>query len=107
VNAASKDRLESGDFKSVDFETAQDRLEKIAGIAMPQSDKNALKSIRRMRNRISHLKTHINIEQVKSVVARGILVFLDLYREPLLRAYHDSDYEAQVNLSLARVSTVC
>lgn len=100
VDSASQEHLKSGDFKSVDSETGLVRLDRIAKVKLSASDKKCLSSIRNTRNRILHGKTDLNIEQVKSIVARGIPVFLELYKGPHLREDHDETYEASVNKSL-------
>jgi hypothetical protein len=100
VDSASKEHLESGQFKSVDFETAQVRLQQIANVKLSERDKQYLTSLRNIRNRISHFKVDVNVNVVKSVVARGIAVFFDIYKTPHLESQYDERYEAQVNSSL-------
>ena len=84
VDSASEDALKSGQFKSVDFDTVQKRLQTIARVEISGRDRGYLKSIRDTRNRISHFQVDINIDQVKALVARGIFAFLDLYKDPHL-----------------------
>jgi ribosomal protein S27E len=100
VNSASEGALVLGDFKSVDFETAQKRLQSIAGVEISDRDQKYLKSLRNIRNKLSHYTLHINIEQLQSLVASGILTFLDLYSDPHLEDDHDEDFEAKANQNL-------
>jgi len=100
VDSASEDALKSGRFKSIDFETAQSRLEALAGVVLSERDKGYLRSIRDTRNRITHSQVDINIEQVKALVARGILVFLDLYKDPHLEDSYDEGFASNANRSL-------
>lgn len=100
INLASKAQLEEGRFKSVDFETALTRAEQIAGVKLNVRDKKYLASLRHLRNQAVHLHLNLNVDMVKAIVARGIVVFLGLYEAPLLEKYRDKNYEAKVNHSL-------
>ncbi|OPY71364.1 MAG: hypothetical protein A4E62_01317 [Syntrophorhabdus sp. PtaU1.Bin002] len=79
VRNASKDKLEQGFFKSVDFVTAMNRLTSINGLDLSEHNKYLTK-IQDIRNRIMHFAVDIHIEEVKSIAARGINTFIVLSR---------------------------
>ena len=67
-NANQKD-LESGDFKSVDFQQACGRLKNIGGVEILSSIIRNLESLRKRRNVIRHYKTELELAQVRSLLA--------------------------------------
>ena len=79
VNNAKRESLEQGRFKSVDFETAVKRLEHIAGLSISHKDEKYLRKIRDIRNQLTHFAIDIKIEELKSVIAQGINIFMKLY----------------------------
>ena len=81
IKKANKDVLNKGDFKSVNFETAAERVESIVGLKFSPSEKKCIEKIRQKRNRITHFSIELHIEEVKSVVARGIGIFVKLYKQ--------------------------
>ena len=91
IDNASKRHLNSGDFKSVDFENALKRLKELAGITLEERDRKYLRKIRQIRNKLTHFSISINIDELKSIVARGINIFIKLYQE-----YSDSDAEEYI-----------
>jgi hypothetical protein len=78
INRASKKKLREGDFQTVRFETALERIRGIVGISIGDKDLRYLRQLRDLRNRMTHYAVALNVEQAKSVVARGISVFLTL-----------------------------
>lgn len=72
IKHASKTRLNSGDFKTVDFDTSTARLINIAGVNLPKQQLHHVNSLRQLRNRIQHF--HITIEQTEATsrLAQGI-----------------------------------
>jgi ribosomal protein S27E/ribosomal protein L37E len=81
VDNANKEILSIGDFQSVNFKTAFERLKYIVGVDFSKNDEKYLKKIREKRNRITHFSAELHIEEVKSIVAKGIGVFIKLYKE--------------------------
>jgi len=77
VDLASEDKLKSGKFISVDFNTACNRLKEIAGVNIEKSDLLYLDELRDIRNRIQHFAIDIGLNQVRSLVAKGINFFLE------------------------------
>lgn len=80
---ASQSALHSGDFKSVDFQTACSRLQNIVDIDMATEDLRQLDELRKLRNRAQHFAIDVDVGQVRSLLARGISFFLDFLRANL------------------------
>jgi ribosomal protein S27E len=81
IKKANKDILSQGDFKSVNFETAIERIKSIVGISFSHAEERYVEKIRQKRNRITHFSVELHIEEVKSIVAKGIGIFIKLYRK--------------------------
>ena len=81
IDSASREKLIKGDFQSVNFETSINRLKSIINFKLSTSDLKYLRKIRDIRNKITHFKFEINIEEIKSIVARGLGVFIKLYKK--------------------------
>jgi hypothetical protein len=99
VNKASKKKLCGGDFQTVRFETTIERIKGIAGISLGDRELKYLRQIREIRNRITHSVVKLNVEQAKSVVGRGISVFLTLEQD-YLHEELDKTLEYEVNQAL-------
>ena len=72
---ANKSNLDTGDFKSIEFESIWNRLKNVCGIDIGQSDHLTLKSLRNLRNRIQHFNVDINILAVRAECSQ-VLAFL-------------------------------
>ncbi len=81
IKKANKSIMEQGDFKSVNFDTAIERIKSIVGITFSPTDEKYIEKIRKKRNRITHFSVELHIEEVKSVVAKGIGIFIKLYKQ--------------------------
>jgi DNA-directed RNA polymerase subunit RPC12/RpoP len=81
VNKASTHKLKSGDFRSVDFNAAQTRLQEIIGIDMPSEYTKFLKQLYDLRNKITHFKFETTELQIKSLIERGCSIFISLYEK--------------------------
>lgn len=99
VDKASRKKLREGDFQTVRFDTALQRIGGIVGISIREKDLRYLRQLRDLRNRMTHSAVRLNVEQAKSVVARGISVFLTLEQQHL---HEDPDkaLEYEVNQAL-------
>lgn len=80
VDKASREDLKSGNFKSVNWEKLIERIVKIIGKHISARDKIDLERIREIRNKIIHYSVEINIEILKSVIARGLNIFIKLFQ---------------------------
>ena len=96
VNRASQQALQQGNFEAVRFETALDRVQNIVGISVEPKSLKYLRQFRRLRNRVTHFALRLNAEQAKSLVARGITVFLTLQQRHLHET-PDKTLEHEIN----------
>ena len=99
INKASRKKLSEGDFQTVRFDTALERIHGIVGISIGERDLRYLRQLRDLRNRMTHSVVKLNVEQAKSVVARGISVFLTLEQQHL-HEEPDRALEYEVNQAL-------
>lgn len=99
VDDASREKLQAGDFQSVRSDTALKRLHSIVGITIVSKDFKYLKKLRDLRNRSTHFATSFNVEQAKSLVARGISIFLNLQQQ-YLHETPDKTLEYEINQAL-------
>lgn len=81
IDAASKEKLESGDFTSVDSSGCIDRLKKICGINFETEDLNQLKHLRERRNRLEHFGITESIAALKSTTLKVLNFILDFINE--------------------------
>ncbi len=70
VDKASRDKLDAGDFASVDAPRALNRLEQIVGVPIGGRWNTHLKSLRQQRNRLTHFTATLDTAQTKSLVAK-------------------------------------
>ena len=78
--AREGEALKTGDFKSVDFETACGRLKSIATVSLEKPTLDHLNELRKLRNRVQHFAIDVDLEQVRSPAAKGVnfaLTFCD------------------------------
>jgi len=75
------------------------RLQSIVGITIEPKDLKYLKGLRDLRNRSTHFAVSLNLDQAKSLVARGISIFLNLQQQHLHET-PDRTLEYQVNQAL-------
>lgn len=83
VDKASEEALEAGAFKSVDFETACKRLQNIAAINIDPGSLKHLKDLRELRHRVQHFAINVDMNQIGSLLAKGISFFVDFCQENL------------------------
>lgn len=79
IDEASLSELQKGTFKGVAFDQLLDRLKKISSVDIPFKVEKELKRIRKKRNQLQHFTIEIHIEQLKSLVAKGINIFIQFY----------------------------
>lgn len=80
VDTAAIEKLKTGDFKSVSYDTAINRIKRILGKPI-NKDEKYLQRIRELRNRIMHFSVEININELRSLIARGLNIFIRFYKE--------------------------
>lgn len=83
VDKANQAALASGDFKSVDFETACDRLEHISAVTIDKTGLRRMGRLRRLRNQVQHFAIDVELEEVKSLLVHGANFFIDFLRTNL------------------------
>lgn len=86
VRAATRERYESGDFRSVDFEACLQRLEGICGISIDEETRRRLRSLIRRRNRIEHFGISEPLMVAKASVSAVLghtVAFVDEHLAPL------------------------
>ena len=83
IDKTSLAKIRSGDFTSVAGEDLTDRLEKLGLVTFEASQKEFLKRLRLLRNRIQHFGFKISKEQAIAVVAEGLHFCLDMAQKPL------------------------
>jgi len=67
INQASLEKLERGDFKSVDFEDTCRRLRQIAFVKTDERESEQLNELRRLRNKIRHYTAELNSRQLRAI----------------------------------------
>jgi len=69
ITKADVKAMKCGDFKSVEFEHACDRLRKDVGVRIDSPTKGRLNELRRIRNRVQHFEVSADARQVTSLLA--------------------------------------
>ena len=72
TDQASYDKIVSGDFVSVDYSRAIDRLRKMVGVTIEGDFKKHLSDLRKQRNRLTHFGGELGVAQTKSLLAKGM-----------------------------------
>lgn len=81
INAANTDKLNSGDFKSVDSVGCIDRLKRICGIELSEKEVNQLKHLRERRNRLEHFGITESAAALKSSTLKVLNFILNFINE--------------------------
>lgn len=80
---ADQKRFAIGDFRSVDFEDAIDRLERIADVTIGKQEKEHLRKLRDVRNRLQHFAASVGKEEAVSLLVNTCGFCLDFCRTQL------------------------
>lgn len=94
MNKASKKSYKDGSLKTVDSNTAIDRLEKMCGYSFDEKQKAHLKKLRDTRNRFEHGFINNNPKAVESIINKAVEVIVDF-----LGKNYD-EFEIPSNISL-------
>ena len=96
IKQASRTRLSSGDFKSVDFNTSTARLTDIAGVTLLKTQLQHVDSLRQLRNRVQHFHTKIGQSDATSRLAQGMNFAIHFITNemPDLNASHKTELES-------------
>lgn len=77
MNKASKKSYEDGSLKTVDSNTAIDRLERLCGYSFDEKQKDHLKKLREARNRFEHGYINNNPRAIESIINKAVEVIAD------------------------------
>ncbi len=80
-NTAKYELLQTGEFKSVDFEILITRLVNICEIALSEKDISILRQLRKLRNKIEHFEFNQNAQAIKSLASKVLCLLLNFINE--------------------------
>ncbi len=78
INKANYEKLKSGDFISVSFDTIILRLRNIAEVDISEKSESLIRNIRKRRNKIEHFILEENEEAIKSTVSKVLHVIFEI-----------------------------
>lgn|ERR1017187_2903694 len=81
ISKASRDAYDSGDFQSVTFQEAQDRLVGICEIEFTQNQRRDLKNLRDRRNKVEHFGAVDSLLAVQASVSKMVSFLVDFVEE--------------------------
>jgi len=84
MNKADKTKFGNRDFKSVDLETAIQRLDKISGVQISTSDKTMLNHFRRKRNKLEHYDFEDTITALENDIIKVVRIVVTFISNNLL-----------------------
>ena len=93
IDNASQENLTKGNFTSIGFLAALDRLELIVDIPIDKSLVNHLKELRKLRNRLVHFTAILNREQANSLLAKSMVFCIDFCEQ---QGMHTEATEIQI-----------
>ena len=79
VDKASESAFDSGDFRSVDFDSLIQRLSNISGVSIEQQQRQHLLALRKLRNQLEHFAINIELTQLKALMAKGLSFVIAFY----------------------------
>lgn len=91
----SKDKRDEGDFKSVDFDTAIERLENVAGVQIEDDDKKHLTKLQKVRNRVRHFVIDMEVMEVRAKLACALHFAVKFLESELALSLDDAHVELQ------------
>src|SRR5690554_5624041 len=100
IDEAEQTKLVTGDFKSVDVETAISRLEKLCNISI--KIKKPLTDLRLIRNKLEHYRVSIDFENILFLTLNVLNVIMDFINDNIKNMNNDEYEELEelkVNLS--------
>ena len=81
VDKASREALDKGDFVSIDFKAALERLSNITGVEFSSETRHRLNDLRQFRNQVQHFAIDVDQAVVIPLVAYGYHFCLDFLDE--------------------------
>ena len=101
IDRASADKFNTGDFVSVDFGTAINRLEEICGVKIDANDREKLGQLRILRNRIQHFAFSLEQKTLLSLLGYGFSFSIRFARSELESLLDKNSKESLQNISVA------
>lgn len=95
MNKASKKGYKDGSLKTVDSNTAIDRLEKLCDYSFDEKQKMHLKKLREARNRFEHGDINNNPKAIENIINKAVKVIADF----LGKNYQEFEIPSNMNLS--------
>ena len=86
VNRVNRQKLEKGDFISVDPENTLARLKQVAGFSIDGQYKSQLVELRNLRNRLTHFTATIDEARAKSLVAKAMTFCVEFCEQQTMAA---------------------
>lgn len=84
VDHAERDKIQNGDFISVNSDTLIQRLKKIRGLDIPKQFIEKLEWLRKERNKIEHFKLAISVDTMKANVAQLLSHFMPFMKKEII-----------------------
>ena len=79
IDEAKIEKLESGEFISVNFNESLKRIKNLVKIDINKDMESNLLKIQKTRNKIIHFEINIELNQLKSLIATGINIYIEFY----------------------------
>jgi predicted RNA-binding Zn-ribbon protein involved in translation (DUF1610 family) len=106
---ATEGAYQSGDFKSVYFNTAQDRLEEECGVEFTPQQKKDLQVFRNRRNKVEHFNAVDTFLAMQSGIAQMVSFLVDFVEENFdVEEFEAQEHEllSEIRLNLGKCATV-
>ncbi len=100
VNVAQYSKVDSADFISVDFSTACRRLENIAGVKVENSGNFPVARLRKLRNRLTHFTSEVELQQAKSLVAKAMAFCVEFCEQQGMVSIDSEDKLSGIHMNL-------
>lgn len=76
---ASINNLQTGDFQSVDIDTLQKRLKNISRIELSNRDKDFIRKLKGIRNKLIHFHINISRNSITSITAQSLNTYIEFH----------------------------
>ena len=100
VNKVDRQKLEAGDFISVDPKNALTRLKEVAGISIDDQYKSQLVELRNLRNRLTHFTAMVDEARAKSLVAEAITFCVEFCEQQNMVTPDSEDKLGEIHTNL-------
>ena len=100
VNRVNRQKLEQGDFISVDPENTLTRLEQVAGFSIDGQYKPQLVELRNLRNRLTHFTAAVDEARAKSLVAKAMTFCVEFCEQQNMVTSDSEDKLGEIHTNL-------